>query len=500
MRLSNLFNENGNGAGRFTLPTGEEVEGRISLVPGRDYFLLEINQLRDHYAFPPEFHRSIIHGLVNQGNQPVTLIGSTPTLSNYTPPIPPYFINCRQLLVGQLHFSQDKHKIVETRFRLSGSSSIFPIYANGISPGQEILKAIMGESLSPSDPGERPDRVFYCSGPAELFSCDLGRYGRVSVRKSNVTKLPGRLPRVDVRFTIKHPPDTDSFNAENAIQCVTRFFWLITGTRQYAENIKITVITPEDDMPHNFDAYFPLQEVPISARADCVQTDYYRLLINPFESRHDLEKCLSRWSNLSGRQRIACDLMLGQFSAPLHPPYRISLAAVAFEWFEEAPPSAGENDASDPVKDIVDFAKSEIRNRWDKPSPERERVLTKLGEFVNHHRTLRNKVQSRLDLVLNHINDEMKNDIDKVVAAAVKSRNKYIHGHTKRPSKDQDLSEMFFALTLEFIFLSSVLVECGWDMKSWNERECQSINHPFDRYVMDWTQFYGIWQRFSKTL
>ena len=141
---------------------------------------------------------------------------------------------------------------------------------------------------------------------------------------------------IDVKFIIKHRSGASLAEAENAIQCVTRFFWLITGTRQYAENIRLKVSEPEDDRSPYFDAHLLLQEAPISERSNTPQGASYGapLLKYPDVPGCKFEKCLRKWAEIykDGR-KVACDMMLNQFSNRMHPPYRITLAVSAFEWF-----------------------------------------------------------------------------------------------------------------------------------------------------------------------
>ena len=494
MKLSYLFSGNSRGAGIFTLPTGEEGRGQIRLDHGQDCIILQINT----DVAPPKPHRSIIHGWVNQGDK-VTLIGYPPTLSAFVQPMPPHVIKCDQLLTGISHFKSDKHRIAQTRFKLSGSSQIFPNYVSWVTRRncQEILNAIIGESFSPADPDESFNRVLYSSGPMEIFSCETERYGRMSVYKSDVVQLPSEgFLRVDVKFAIEHPPNTDLRDVENAIQCVTRFFWLITGTRQYAENIQITVNTPEDDTVQHFDAYFPLQEAPLSERKDRDQTNFHSLLINPNESRGEIEECLRNWVELySERKRVACDIVLNQFFDHRHPPHRIALATAAFEWFWEPSPGVRNADMPKLTKTIVKFAKKKIEDKFPRQSPERKKVLRKLSQILSPPKgnpKLKDMIASRLKRISPAISDEMK-EIDEVFRDAVDLRHRFIHGGKKQLVRDHGISRMFLAQTLEFIFLASVLEECGWNMKSWNERESRTFDHPLDRFVLHWKQFCDIW-------
>jgi len=494
MKLSYLFNGISRGAGKFKLPTGEEVQGQIRLDPEQGCVILQINP--DFASLKPG--RSTIHGWVNNGDL-VTLTGNPSILSAFAQPRPPYYIKCDQLLKGISHFESDKHKIIQTRFKLSGSLQIFPKYVGWVprKNHQKILEAIMGESVSTDDLDDSFTRVYFSIGPIELISCETERYGRIFVYKSDTVQLPGEsFLRVDVKFAIEHPPNTDLRDVENAIQCVTRFFWLITGTRQYAENIQITVNTPEDDTVQYFDAYFPLQEAPLSERKDRDQTKFHSLLINPNESRGEIEECLRNWVELySERKKVACDIVLNQFDDPWHPPHRIALATTAFEWFWEPPKEIENEDVSKLTKEIVNFAKRKIKDKFRRQSSERKKVLKKLSQILSPPKTapkLKDIIISRLELISPAISDEMM-EIDKVARDAVDLRHRYIHGGKKQSARDRGISRMFLAQTLDFIFLASVLVECGWDMRSWSEKEPKTLDHPLNRFVPHWRQFYDIW-------
>lgn len=458
MLLSYLFGSNNTCEGIFTLPTGEDVRGWMRLDFGKERIVLAASSSQP--LSPKKSH--IIHGLVNQ-TKPVTLVGHVPFRSVYLSSLPNYDINCTQLLDGFPRFDPSKHEITKTRFRLSGGRSIFHPCVSRVHPDKrrEVLKVILGESFPHDDHGERFDRVFFSSGAAELLSCDIGKYGRLSVRQSGVTKLPV----IDVECIIEHPPETSLSDVESAIQCVTRFFWLITGARQYAANIRIYVQFPSGKVlvpsfdgtrtqthEHKMDAkwieaHFLLQEESLSAegkRGRCGQSSHDAHLITVDESRPNLEECLRNWANLSERQRRACDLILSVFNSRKYPLFRIAQAASAFEWF---------------CVNCEGLRKKEIRTR-------------------------------RLDLIQKLLPDEMK-DIECVLKESINSRNDIVH----EGGSPRSISTFFFVDTLEFIFLSSVLVECGWDMKSWIEgRGSQSISHPFNRYMMHWSQMYKLWQ------
>lgn len=438
MRWPSFIDNNEVWEGMFTLPTGEEVSGGVCWSDG---ILLVISQPADKPDFRPQLYLDFVHGWVKQGSRAVTLIDNSLIC---TGPVETklcfHDLYFRKVLEGCIHFSEDEHEIVETHFRLSG------------------------ESGSWSFP----------------FSCDIGEYGHVSAHKANASNLPAGHPDMGARFTIEHRSDTDLLKAEESIQFITRFFWLITGARQHAENIQIVAQAHEGGSRHKFNAWFPTLSRPHSTFPVFLAS--LRRLIDPIASRPELEKCMSNWANLAAGHLEACYQMLALVDDyTTHRPHHIAQATASFEWGEELPPSVEAKGSSDSVQDIAKFASKMIRKEW-KASRERDRVLLVLGKIHLPH-TLRDKVRSRLNVIAPYLPSEMQLAADKIVAAAVKSRNKYIHGDSLGTSTGHWLHERFFVETLALIFLSSVLVECGWDMESWmRERTHTGNSHPLDRY------------------
>ncbi|MDE2772029.1 MAG: hypothetical protein OXI44_12830 [Bacteroidota bacterium] len=471
--------------GVFTLPSGELVKGRIILDPKNDHFIvLQVNRPQGSWTLPPDFKEIAMPGKLDDGT-PVTLIGSSPVRSKYLSFDPCYDINCQSLFTGDTPHPVQIHncEVTQVRFNLTRSRKIFPFYMDQVSPEKrhEILRTIIGNAYQPNKKGYSFDRIYYCGRRAEVISCNTN-YGRVSVRPYDVTTLP----YIDVEFVMEPNLGGNLSDAEGAIECVTRFFWLITGSRQYAEKIRMVVRGSEDGVTRNLDAHFLLQEAPLFT-PDTAQ-DSINPLIDPIKDREMFEKCLSAWSSLTEIQRAACDVRLSHFNEPIHSPFRIARDAVAYEWYDNTSEDASkrsDNESTRLKKEIVKFANNRIRDEFDDTN-ERHFVLTNLGE-IPERRTLRDKINSRLCIIRKHLPEEIKDNIDSVVDKAVKARNEYIHVQTYMLSEQAAPCYMYMANSLEFIFLSSVLVECGWEMKKW-VKSFNTLLHPFSSYIADYSQ------------
>ena len=442
MNIINLLKKSSTTTGQFRLPSGDKVEGQLIFNSDYDHtiFLHVSTQEQKSWTHSPDLNQDVIHGILDCGRH-VSLIGSTPTVSNYLSSLSYFEVGIQILLSAHSHPIPEHYTVTKIRFAISGSRKIFPIHIRqpqDKTQRQEILNAItrvFGQEFVPDDQRFSFDRVFFCAGGTELISCD-SNFGQISVLPYDVTTLP----YIDVEFQIEPKSGSTISDAESAIECVLRFLWLITGTRQVAENIRIQV-KDHDEVTHDLDVNLMLQEAPLFS-ADSVISLGKSILIDPIHSRTEFEKCLSAWSKLSAKKRAACDVILSEFNEPFHRPFRIARDAVAYEWFNNS----------------------------------------------SNRSTLREKILSRLEIVEDQLPRNVQ-DIKKVIASAVKARNEYVHEGPHILSKQFSLSYIYMANTLEFIFLSSVLVECGWDMKSRFMGNSLPIGHPFDRYVMDYGQF-----------
>lgn len=77
-------------------------------------------------------------------------------------------------------------------------------------------------------------------------------------------------------------------------------------------------------------------------------------------------------------------------------------------------------------------------------------------------------------------------DLEKLLKIAVKTRNHFVHGSPLPFEKVED----FLALmtdALEFAFIVSDLIECGWQANIWSHKP-KTANHPFSRFLVSYRE------------
>ncbi len=116
-------------------------------------------------------------------------------------------------------------------------------------------------------------------------------------------------------------------------------------------------------------------------------------------------------------------------------------------------------------------------------TPERDSVLSALGRIGKA--TLKQKIRYRLKQLLQVVPSGFP-ELELVCDEAVNCRNHYVHGGPASFDYSNNfLLVVFFTETLEFVFAASDLIESGWDMKKWIDKNPQS-SHPFGRYRINY--------------
>jgi hypothetical protein len=147
--------------------------------------------------------------------------------------------------------------------------------------------------------------------------------------------------------------------------------------------------------------------------------------------------------------------------------------------FDIIPASAVPNDVDIPI--ALRDAKETCRRAFEDlpPSYERDSVLSALGRVGKA--SLKHKARHRAEYILRNAGERFP-EIVMVLEQAIDCRNHYVHGGPPKInySQDPDLVN-FFTDTLEFVFATSELLECGWDMRQFIEKGT-TMSHPFGAY------------------
>lgn len=141
---------------------------------------------------------------------------------------------------------------------------------------------------------------------------------------------------------------------------------------------------------------------------------------------------------------------------------------------------------ADEVVSVLDRAKREIRSAMTDGSRKND-VLNELGRIRTNKR-LRDIVEHRAAVVLEHFGRDKLQDLEKFIRLAVQCRNHYTHGGAALKKNDVNFGDfavvVFLTRTLEFVYGASELLRCGWDPTTSLADEW----HPIGGYVKDYNR------------
>ena len=399
----------------------------------------------------------------------------------------------RYALFGTRHLSIDEKCIRGIQFTLEGvESSVFmhdksERFGHLHDPDDEILDAIKRK---------RPDylkgnfvkgqaMVFYFTGDWDYLPRFETVLGTVHVGRTMQFDFYGRgmgdTPRITVDF------DDDPTTLQGAwekIREIRQFFAWMMGYAPGWNDVVVSTSRLDDDgfrsnKDGDLDVFGPNEwkEVPKTAR-DCgtlidasLHPDHYASVMANWLERNGNAKRRSANTRFFGCIRGTSERFLED---------GIVSAANTFDLLpsEDKPktqPLPGK------FLDVLKNASKRIK-LCKSYGAQREDVLNALGR-IRKNKRLRDIVEHRADIVVNHFGADRLKQLEKVIRLAVECRNHYTHGPSDRNTGDIDYADFavvhFLTRTLEFIYGASELLSCGWDPS----KSVRDDWHPLGGYV-----------------
>jgi hypothetical protein len=163
--------------------------------------------------------------------------------------------------------------------------------------------------------------------------------------------------------------------------------------------------------------------------------------------------------------------------------YDIDRLVASANMFDILPKDAVPDDV--PLTEQQKVAQASARSTFrDLPrSPERDSVLGALGRMGKSN--LKHKIRHRAQRLLDTVGERFP-QLFIVSDEAVNCRNYFVHGSD--PSFDYEKNSdlvRFFTDTLEFVFVTSDLIDSGWDAETWIAGPT-SMSHSFGRYRVNY--------------
>ena len=406
------------------------------------------------------------------------------TTRTYTCQLLPQYV-----VFGDRHFSDECCEIQAVSCKLDNSRVLFhdtDAFGTVFNKRRVLEQILQSENPDREIVVEPGNWVLYYTGKSKIFSSDTV-IGRVSAHHSSFPSFSFRsnpASRSDVFINIEFDDKLAITEALFRMKEVIQFLELVSGHAQRIPKINIHAETEDGQLPQDGEVYDSLGFLQKHSRKgqEEGEPNYWDILIHPVRDSKAFASVLKAWLDRDEEWHTARSLLLPDWSEQRRVWTRDRLTRAA-NVFDPLPEEEFGN--SEPLSQEMQDAVRKTRKLFlglDE-SDDRNMILSALGRVGSWtlKRKILHRVQSIIE-VIGHMNP-MITLIETPIDTAVRCRNLYVHGREKKVTpKLCDSCLPFLTDTLEFIFFASDLVDGGWDIMSWYQKQ-KFHDHPFSRYL-----------------
>ena len=393
------------------------------------------------------------------------------------------------VVIGHRHFSKFDKGISKISLIIDDAEILFD---DRISFGSMIIPSDRINEIAHLDlfgeiPFEGDNSILaYWTGKTEIFESNT-KIGRIYARHQPGfgTGGPGGVyikNKISVMVEFSKPASVSDLSVE--IPNLLNFFQVIIGRAQNLLSIKI--IETDTAYPESSSIHFSMRP-NYPRESDGWKPSSQDILIDAASKSREFSNVLREWLNRDKGWRAArTRFAVGWNSQKTYNVDRIVRAANMFDLlpYEELQKNSHLDQHLKEAVEASIFALKRLPH-----SKKRNEILGYLGR-VNVS-SLKEKVRSRALVVSDRIAGAVPN-IESIVDAAVDLRNIYVHGPPsgsggRKKLHHLEISMSFLTDTLEFVFCASDLIECGWNIESWNSKP-KALSHPFSEYLYSYSE------------
>ncbi len=474
----------------FDPEAGHRIAGQLKLRRGSLFDSNVVSIADDKFVHVAD--GGSLHGISEAGRVSVLdcvgggMVGST-GLGDFT--IHHGDVAFRYALFGKRHVAIDEKCMQGIQFTLEGvESSVFmndrfERFGRLLDPDESILNAIERT---------RPDHLKgkFVKGKAMVsyFTGDwyfLPRFrtvlGTVHVGRSMRIDFSGRSMEDTPRITVDFDDDPTTLEgAWEKMREIRQFFGWMMGYAPRWKDVLVFVSPPDEDgyradPDGDLEVFGPNEwnEAPGGARRSGTLIDASQC---PAHFMEVMEKWLER--NSDAKRKSANARFFSCFAGTSSRAIEDGIVSAANTF--DLLPNQDKPEAQPLSEDVMDILTDASRKAKCSmpPGAQRQDVLNALGRIRGNKR-LRDIVEYRAEIVLNHFGRDSLKQLGEVIALAVKCRNYYTHGPGDRDIDYTAEVVLFLTETLEFIYGASELLLCGWDPA----RSMRDEGHPLGDYI-----------------
>ncbi|MGD0885227.1 MAG: HEPN domain-containing protein [Thermodesulfovibrionales bacterium] len=471
-------------AGAFTVSSGKEVYGELTLAGPNTSLYLQDKEYFDTLAIPGQCVKGILKDLTK-----VTLLQCVTTSgTGYSSrggqtfsfaSIFPHFV-----VYGDHHIDPAEKKITAVHFVVDDATTLFYDFdAFGlVINARPFIEQIAHANALDREIATGPDpQILYFTGKREIFAADTV-LGKVSASHNPNLTTWGGPNGVGLENTIIVTiafKEVVTFNDMIAsISTLLGYLGMLVGRPQNLLKLNIEVESA-DERPNFLEVYWSM--LPKRSRSPEAQRPHpIDVLLDAVRQPAVFSRVLGSWLE---RQQAWQDARLRFFNSFVKEHYTVDRLIGSANMFDILPDSAVPPEIQ--LSEELGRAREECRTIFKNlpQSPERDSVLSALGRVGKS--VLKHKIRHRSQLLIDTVGEKFP-DLFIVTDEAVDCRNHYVHGSEPRFDYSKELDMLyFFTATLEFVFAASDLIEAGWDVKAWSELPT-TMSHPFGQYRVNY--------------
>lgn len=379
-------------------------------------------------------------------------------------------------IIGERHVIEDERIFRSVSFCTDDLGLLFSARGTfgATNPDPQKLQDLLGESISPRVTiGDNPT-VFYFSGTQDGAETDIpiGLFSVALEFSAKITDHSGIDCPATTVATLKFKEAKNLNDLLDDVIAVLHFLTVIAGRHQGIERINVGTSSSELDAEQADPETMSLHWSYAPQSSKHAVSNIRDIPTTPYYDRDEFYKIFYNWiqrhnSWLPARLRI----INWQKNGRQYDENRLVAAANAFDILPDSTyPETGE--LSEATLEARNKCKAIIRTL--DTGPEKEQALNTLSFWGG--KSLRLKVLSRSRIVHSAFGDDFT-DLDSVLIIAVLARNYFVHGTNRFGYEHYDGLISFLTDALEFVFVASDLIECGWDAKRWAARGL-GLSHP----------------------
>jgi hypothetical protein len=309
--------------------------------------------------------------------------------------------------------------------------------------------------------------VYIYGGEREILFTSLEAYSIRIYHYESSSSLGGQSIRsmISTAFNVELKKQIQIKEVISICWDLLTFIKFISGHEDEISNLHICV--ESDDQDEYFD-------VIISSEAEPTFENHFDGLLNIYMDKCVISNILNNWISrhdkwINARGQLCLSYPSNKYSID-----RLTKSANVFDLI---PSSSDKIELNADIKSAKDQAKALFNSLPD--SHEKQSIINALSRLGT--KTLKHKIKERIDIIENNSSLRL-NNIRFVSDHCVDCRNYYVHGGKSKINYNIEYEIIpFFIDTLDFIFVVSDFIECGWNIDEWLSQHM--TNNKVSNYI-----------------